>query len=317
MEEILEALQRIWICFLCTIIPQLVAITNTSLCPFSLTVVLISIHSSFSWRPFPISVFVLIRLTSLINFGYTWTGDQSAKFMRLRKDWALKDSYLCIPKIQEGSGYQHLLWHPRTWLLQRKVNNLSLSICKRSLRGCCNATWVRGAQDPRGQKTTVIRTPWARLPPVDTYTRGRCPCALTATRRHDRCKTTHANVCSDLYGYPFAHSSISIVRLAIRMVQERTTTRYLAVISGEEIRNSSYNAQCRCKLCVWHHLHFIKVTRWEDKLIPLACPHLEKGIGELCSSQWIRESRKSRSRSLTLLYASRSAFGLSYDHRFL
>lgn len=52
---------------------------------------------------------------------------------------------------------------------------------------------------------------------------------------------------------------------------------------GEEIRNLSYNAQRRWKLCVWHHLQFIKVTRWEDKLIPLACPYLEKDIGELCS----------------------------------
>lgn len=161
-------------------IPLLVAITNTFLCPFSLTLVFISIHSSFSWRPFPIRIFVLIRLTTLNNFGYTWTGDQSANFMRLREDRALKDSYLCIPEIREGSDYQHLLLRPRTWMLERKINNLSLLICKRSWRGC---------------------------------------------------NTTHVNACSDLYGYPFARSPISIVRLAIGIVQERTTTRYLAIIS--------------------------------------------------------------------------------------
>lgn len=53
-------------------------------CPnLLLTLALISIHSSFSWRPFPTRIFVLIRLTSLNTFGYTWTGDQSANFMRL------------------------------------------------------------------------------------------------------------------------------------------------------------------------------------------------------------------------------------------
>ena len=40
-----------------------------------LTLALISIHSSFSWRPFPTRIFILIRLTSLNTFGYTWTGN--------------------------------------------------------------------------------------------------------------------------------------------------------------------------------------------------------------------------------------------------
>ena len=45
----------------------------------SLTLALMSIHSSFSWSPFPTRILVLIRLTSLNTFGYTFTGVQSTK----------------------------------------------------------------------------------------------------------------------------------------------------------------------------------------------------------------------------------------------
>ena len=44
------------------------------------------------------------------------------------------------------------------------------------------------------------------------------------------CGVTNVNACLDPYGDLFARSPISIVRLAIGMVQERTVTRYLAMI---------------------------------------------------------------------------------------
>ena len=92
--------------------------------------VFISIHSSFSCSPFPIRLFVLIRLTSLNNLGYTWIGDQSTNFVRLREGSVLKDSYLCIPEIREGSDDQDRLWFLRTWMLKREINNLSHLTCQ-------------------------------------------------------------------------------------------------------------------------------------------------------------------------------------------
>ena len=44
------------------------------------------------------------------------------------------------------------------------------------------------------------------------------------------CGITYVNACLDLYGDLFARSLISIAPRAIGMVQERTVTRYLAMV---------------------------------------------------------------------------------------